>query len=129
VRGCVRAARTRGLCSTHYNSDEPAAMTAEDTLAAAYLRGRIDRRTGQPRKVDIADTSEAGALYTEGYDSVTALPALPVRSLEVTVTLPVDVLLAARRVLWGAGEHEAAVRVLQAYAQARTPADQPAAVA
>ncbi len=56
-------------------------------------------------------------------------PALPVRTAEVTVTLPVDVLLAARRALWGAGEHQAAVRVLQAYAQARTPADHPSAVA
>lgn len=55
------------------------------------------------------------------------LDQLPHRSTEITITLPVTDLLAARRALWATGQHEAAVRVLEAYAQARTVADKQAA--
>lgn len=51
------------------------------------------------------------------------LPRRRPQPITVEITLDVASLPAVRRALWSTGEHQAAVRVLQAYAEARAAAD------
>lgn len=68
VPRCAKPKWKNGLCTTHYNRSPSPYMDSYDVRAVAYYTGAADARHGRPRRVDLADTSLVGRLYTRGYD-------------------------------------------------------------